>query len=61
MDDRVESMRLFDIDTQRSFRPVTELTLLPATGIVIDDDAIEVMRQNLIERGFSTDIASHPE
>lgn len=45
-DDEIESIRTFDVDTQRSLYPVAEINLLPAREFPLDDAAIARFRQN---------------
>lgn len=48
-DDEIESIRTFDVDTQRSLYPVGEIRLLPAREFPLDDNGITRFRQNFRE------------
>ncbi len=48
-DDEIESIRTFDIDTQRSLYPVPEIRLLPAREFPLDDAGIARFRSNFRE------------
>jgi transcription-repair coupling factor (superfamily II helicase) len=48
-DDEIESLRTFDVDTQRSLYPVAEIRLLPAREFPLDDAGIATFRQNYRE------------
>jgi transcription-repair coupling factor (superfamily II helicase) len=45
-DDTIETIRTFDVDSQRSIYPVQEVRLLPAREFPLDDAAITRFRQN---------------
>ena len=49
-DDEIETIRTFDVDTQRSLYPVPEIRLLPAREFPLDDQGIALFRQNFRER-----------
>jgi transcription-repair coupling factor (superfamily II helicase) len=48
-DDEIETIRTFDVDTQRSLYPVNEIRLLPAREFPLDDSGIARFRQNFRE------------
>lgn len=48
-DDEIESLRTFDVDTQRSLYPVAEIRLLPAREFPLDEAGIATFRQNYRE------------
>jgi transcription-repair coupling factor (superfamily II helicase) len=48
-DDEIESIRTFDVDTQRSVYPVGEIRLLPAREFPLDEAGISRFRQNFRE------------
>ena len=48
-DDEIESIRTFDIDTQRSLYPVPEIRLLPAREFPLDEAGIARFRSNFRE------------
>jgi len=48
-DDEIETIRTFDVDTQRSLYPVNEIRLLPAREFPLDDNGIARFRQNFRE------------
>ena len=45
-DDTIETIRTFDVDSQRSIFPVQEVRLLPAREFPLDDAAVTRFRQN---------------
>ncbi len=49
-DNEIETLRAFDIDTQRSIYPVDEIRLLPAREFPFDEAGITRFRQNFRER-----------
>lgn len=49
-DDEIETLRTFDVDTQRSLYPVGEIRLLPAREFPLDESGITRFRQNFRER-----------
>ncbi|MCB5189533.1 transcription-repair coupling factor [Methylobacillus arboreus] len=48
-DNEIESIRTFDVDTQRSLYPVAEVRLLPAKEFPLDENGIARFRQNFRE------------
>jgi transcription-repair coupling factor (superfamily II helicase) len=48
-DDEIETIRTFDVDTQRSLYPVGEIRLLPAREFPLDDKGIARFRQQFRE------------
>ncbi|MDP2246915.1 MAG: CarD family transcriptional regulator, partial [Nitrosomonadales bacterium] len=48
-DDEIETIRTFDVDTQRSLYPVPEIRLLPAREFPLDESGISRFRQNFRE------------
>ncbi|MCB5184595.1 transcription-repair coupling factor [Methylobacillus gramineus] len=48
-DDEIETIRTFDVDTQRSLYPVAEIRLLPAREFPLDENGISRFRQNFRE------------
>ena len=48
-DDEIESIRTFDVDSQRSLYPVAEIRLLPAREFPLDDKGIARFRQQFRE------------
>ena len=49
-DDEIETIRTFDIDTQRSLYPVPEIRLLPAREFPLDEAGIAKFRSNFREQ-----------
>jgi transcription-repair coupling factor (superfamily II helicase) len=49
-DDEIETIRTFDIDTQRSLYPVPEIRLLPAREFPLDEAGIGKFRSNFREQ-----------
>jgi transcription-repair coupling factor (superfamily II helicase) len=58
-DDRIDSIRRFDPDTQRSLDAVEELRMLPAREIPLDADAVRNFRRRFRER-FEGDVTRMP-
>ena len=48
-DDEIETIRTFDVDTQRSLYPVGDIRLLPAREFPLDDNGIARFRQQFRE------------
>ncbi|MCB5187159.1 transcription-repair coupling factor [Methylobacillus caricis] len=48
-DEEIETIRTFDVDTQRSLYPVGEIRLLPAREFPLDENGISRFRQNFRE------------
>jgi len=49
-DDEIDSIRTFDVDSQRTLYPVNEIKLLPARECPMDEKSISTFRQNYRER-----------
>ena len=49
-DQEIESIRTFDVDTQRSIYPVKDVRLLPAREFPLDEAGISLFRQNFREK-----------
>lgn len=49
-DDEIDSIRTFDVDSQRTLYPVNEIKLLPARECPMDEKSISLFRQNYRER-----------
>lgn len=49
-DDEIETIRTFDVDTQRSLYPVPEIRLLPAREFPLDKEGIELFRSQFREQ-----------
>ena len=49
LDDEIESLKTFDVDTQRTIYPVSEIRLLPAREFALDDKARTRFRQRFRE------------
>ncbi len=49
-DDEIETIRTFDVDTQRSLYPVPEIRLLPAREFPLDDEGIAKFRSQFREQ-----------
>ncbi|MCA1925603.1 MAG: transcription-repair coupling factor [Thiobacillus sp.] len=49
-DDEIESLRAFDVDSQRSLYPVPEIRMLPAREFPLDETGVSRFRQNFRER-----------
>ncbi|MDH5480248.1 MAG: transcription-repair coupling factor, partial [Nitrosomonas sp.] len=50
MDTEIETIRTFDVDTQRSIYPVNEIRLLPAREFPLDEDGRTCFRGNFREK-----------
>ena len=48
-DNEIETLRAFDVDTQRSLYPVPEIRLLPAREFPLDESGVTRFRQNFRE------------
>lgn len=48
-DNQIETIRTFDVDTQRSLYPVNEIRLLPAREFAFDEDSRNKFRENFRE------------
>jgi len=48
-DDEIDSIRTFDVDSQRTLYPVNEIKLLPARECPMDEKSISTFRQNYRE------------
>ncbi|KAB2310391.1 transcription-repair coupling factor [Betaproteobacteria bacterium SCN2] len=48
-DNEIESLRAFDVDTQRSVYPVKDVRLLPAREFPLDENGIKLFRQQFRE------------
>ncbi|GAB7563172.1 transcription-repair coupling factor [Methylobacillus methanolivorans] len=48
-DDEIETIRTFDVDSQRSLYPVADIRLLPAKEFPLDENGIARFRQNFRE------------
>jgi len=57
-DDDIDSLRLFDVDTQRTLNEVDHISLLPAHEFPTDKDAIELFRSQWREQ---FDVRRDPE
>ncbi len=51
-DDRIQSIRLFDIDDQKSRETVSSVTILPAAGIMLEEDSFDRLESRLRDNGF---------
>jgi transcription-repair coupling factor (superfamily II helicase) len=49
-DDEIDSIRTFDIDSQRTLYPINDIKLLPARECPMDEKSISTFRQNYRER-----------
>ena len=49
-DDEIETLRAFDVDTQRSLYPVPEIRMLPAREFPLDDAGVTRFRQQFREK-----------
>ncbi len=50
LDSEIETIRTFDVDTQRSIYPVKEIRLLPAREFPFDEAGRSTFRQNFREK-----------
>jgi transcription-repair coupling factor (superfamily II helicase) len=57
-DDEIASIRLFDIETQKSFDPAQSIRLRPATGVILDGDWFPALAERLTGAGLGEEIAS---
>jgi transcription-repair coupling factor (superfamily II helicase) len=59
LDDRIDSIRRFDPDTQRSLEPIEALRLLPARELPLDAEAVKGFRRRYRAR-FEGDVTRMP-
>jgi transcription-repair coupling factor (superfamily II helicase) len=59
LDDRIDSIRSFDPDTQRSLQSTPQLTMLPAREMPVDAESVKAFRRRYRAR-FEGDIARMP-
>ena len=59
LDDRIDSIRRFDPDTQRSLDSIEQLRLLPARELPLDVEAVKAFRRRYRER-FDGDVTRMP-
>jgi transcription-repair coupling factor (superfamily II helicase) len=52
-DDELVSIRVFDIDSQRSVDKKESVRVLPATGVMVDEDTLTSLGNHLRERGVA--------
>ena len=55
-DNEIESIRTFDVDTQRSLYPTNKIKLLPARECPLDDEGVATFRNNYREK-FEGDLS----
>jgi len=53
-DDEIESIRSFDIDTQRSIDALEAVRVLPATGVVVEPATLDALDKNLHAAGLDS-------
>ncbi|MCZ6766493.1 MAG: transcription-repair coupling factor [bacterium] len=53
LDDEIESIRSFDIDTQRSIDALESVRVLPATGVIVESATLDALGKNLAVAGFA--------
>lgn len=58
-DNEVDSISIFDLETQRSLKKIDKISLLPAHEFPIDDVAINTFRKNYREVFMPSDITKH--
>lgn len=59
-DDEVESLRYFEVDTQKSVEKITEVSVLPANEFRIDEDGVKQFR-NAWHKHFDEDVRHCPD
>ena len=55
-DNEIESIRTFDVDTQRSLYPTNKIKLLPARECPLDEESVGIFRNNYREK-FEGDLS----
>ena len=55
-DNEIESIKTFDVDTQRSLYPTNKIKLLPARECPLDDEGVGIFRNNYREK-FEGDLS----
>lgn len=58
-DDEVDSIKTFDLDTQRSVESIKEIAMLPAHEFPLDDTAISAFRSNYRDEFVGANLANH--
>ena len=58
-DDEVDSIRVFDVDTQRSLEQIDKIALLPAHEYPLNEKSISVFRSNYRDAFIGANFASH--
>ncbi len=59
LDDEIDSLRTFDIDTQRSLTKINEINLLPAHEFPLDDQGISAFRSNYRDAFPGANLQTH--
>jgi len=59
-DDELDSIRTFDVDTQRTIEKVPSLEVLPAHEFPLDKEAISIFRSNYRDVFVGANLADHP-
>ena len=59
LDDEVDSIRTFDVDSQRSLDKVDKISLLPAHEFPLDEDGISVFRSNYRNTFVGANLKNH--
>lgn len=57
VDDEIESIRAFDIDSQRSVAPLKHIRILPATGVFVEPEVLDALEERLVGDGLSSEAA----
>lgn len=60
-DDEIESLRFFDQNTQRSLESVKEVTILPATDLLYDDQEVDNVITQIYELKDQTDCPDYQD
>jgi len=56
-DDEIASLRLFDVETQRSFEPLDTIRIRPAAAAIVNDSALAALTANLAAAGVEKEAA----
>ena len=59
-DDEVDSLRIFDVDSQRSLEKINSVSMLPAHEFPLDESGISLFRSNYRDAFIGANLTNHP-
>lgn len=59
-DDEVDSLRIFDVDSQRSLEKINSVSMLPAHEFPLDESGISLFRSNYRDAFVGANLTNHP-